>query len=65
MSGIPFFSAQLSVKFTNRNMRITAMEVANPLKFLLSVSVRMRGFWPVRFIKQGFLGSIEFFVPTH
>ena len=65
MSGISFFCAKFSIKFAYRDVRIATMKVPDPFEFLLCVSVRMRSFWTMGFIKQGGFRAIEFFIPTH
>ena len=57
-------SQKITIEFAYGNMWITAMEVANPLKFLLSVSIRMRLMRLVRQVAQRLIRTIKALVPA-
>ena len=65
MPGIPFIDAQLTIQFTNRNMRIPAMVIPDPLEFLFCVGIRMWRMWSVGSVKERLLCAVESAVPAH
>ena len=65
MPGITAIVPEFAVELTKRNVRVPAVVVTDPCKFLFSMGVRMRFVWPVAGISKRMPGSIEFPVPAH
>ena len=65
MTAVGFIFPQLSVQFADRDVRIPAVVIANPLQFLLGVGVGVRSMRFMGLVLQGFLCSVIGAAPAH
>ena len=65
MPAIPLLRAKLAIHLTDRYMRIPLVNVFNPFKLDVSMSVGMWSDWSVRLISKVVFGAVESLVPTH
>ena len=64
VTGIAFLGTQFSVQLTDRNVRVAAVIIGDPLELPLRVGVGMNGMGTMRLVHKGFTCSVKPAVPT-
>lgn len=65
MTTVGFVFAKLSIQLADRDVRIPAEVITNPLQLLFGMGIGVRGMRLVGFVLQGFPCSVIGAVPAH